>query len=336
MLAAAGIGPGDEVIIPDYTFVSTALAVSYLGARPVFIDVDRTTWNIDLKLVEKAITPKTKAIIPVDIYGLPADMPKILALAKKNNLLVLEDAAEALGAEINGQKVGTETHAAIFSFYGNKTITTGEGGMLVTNSKKIYERAKTLKEYGRDSKNRYISNLVGFNYRMTNLQAAIGLGQLQRIKSVVKRKKEILNLYKNGLKSVSGVIFQEIPRGISPSAWLISLVINPKLFGLNKNELALKLNKAGIDTRIFFPPLHRQPIYQVKRHPDPERAKRVGEEGSRWDNKINSFPVSDYLYANGLSLPSFPTLKNSEIKYICSIIKKSKGKRQNSRLQVKS
>lgn len=301
MLASAGLGPNDEVIIPDYTFVSTALAVSYLDAKPVFVDIDKKTWNINVEKIEEKITSKTKAIIPVDIYGVPTDMSAIKRIAKKYNLIILEDAAEALGAKINGKKVGSEADGAIFSFYGNKTITTGEGGMLVTNSKRIYERAKCLKEYGRDSKNRYISIMVGFNYRMTNMQAALGLGQLKRIETILKRKAEILNLYKQHLKTIPGIIFQEIPGGFIPSAWLISIVINKKLFGLSKDELASKLHQKDVDTRGFFPPLHRQPIY-----------KQSGQ-----------FPIADYLSQNGLSLPSYPTLKNSEIKYICNVIKES-------------
>jgi len=299
LLVAAGIKEGDEVLLPDYTFVSTALAVSYLKAKPVFVDVDQKTWNIDPSKIEAKITPRTKAILPVDIYGLSADMNAINKIAKKHDLLVLEDSAEAFSALYQSKKVGSMADGAIFSFYGNKTITTGEGGMLVTNNQEIYKKARSLREYGRDPINRYLSNEVGFNYRLTNLQAALGFAQLERLPQILKAKAKILSLYKKYLKNVPGIIFQEVPKGYKTSAWLISLLVDPGKFGHTQKELCTILNKRGVDTRSFFPPLHTQPIY----------------------SSLSSFPVSDYLFQNGLSLPSYPTLTEKDIKYICGIIK---------------
>lgn len=306
LLLSANILPGDEVIVPDYTFISTALAISYIGAKPVFIDSEKGSWNINYRLIEKSITKKTKAILPVHIYGIPANLIKIITIAKRYNLIVLEDAAEALGAEINQKKVGSFSEGAIFSFYGNKTITTGEGGMLVTNSKKLYERAKSLRDYGRTSKQKYLHHFNGFNYRMTNIQAALGLGQLKRIKSILRRKRQIKEIYKSKLANIPGIIFQDLENDILDACWLVSIYIQPEIFGLSKEKLEKFLSEKRIETRGFFLPLHRQPIYR------PE----------------GKFPVADSLYENGLSLPSYPSMKNEQILYICKMIKEAYGNKK--------
>lgn len=300
LLLSSGIGPGDEVIVPDFTFISTALAVSHTGAKPICVDVEKDSWNINPEKIEKAITNKTKAILAVHIYGLPAKMDTINKIAKKHKLLVLEDAAEALGAKIGDKYAGTISDGAIFSFYGNKVITCGEGGMLVTSSERVYKKAKALREYGRDlSKGRYLHTLKGFNFRMTNLQAAIGLGQLTRVESILQKKEHIFKEYYKYLQNISGISFQIDKSNFKNSYWLISILIEKKKFGVSKTEMVEMLNAKGIETRDFFYPIHSQPIYKYK----------------------GSFPVCENLFKNGLSLPSYPALEDTQIKYICGAIK---------------
>jgi len=314
---ASGIKKDDEVIIPDYTFISTALSISYTGAKVVPIDADKDTWNIDPKQIEKAITNKTKAIIPVDIYGLPANYEEIEKIAKKHNLLILEDSAEAFGSKYKRKMAGSFGDGAIFSLYGNKTITTGEGGMLVTNSKKIYENAKLLSNYGREKKGQYINKTLGFNYHMTNIQGAIGLAQIEKADKVIKRKIEIKNLYQKFLKDIPGISFQKEDKNSINVCWLISIVIDEKDFGKSKDKLSEELNKKGIDTRNFFYPIHLQPMYRLSE----EKTSYCSNEVRTQNESTNTFPISNYLYKSGLSLPSYPSLKNEEIKLICKITK---------------
>ncbi|NQV08592.1 DegT/DnrJ/EryC1/StrS family aminotransferase, partial [Candidatus Woesearchaeota archaeon] len=194
-LVALGIKKGDEVIVPNFTFVATANAVVYVGGVPVFVDADKETWNIDVDKIEEKITSKTKAIIPVNIYGHPCDMNKIMDIAKKHNLYVIEDCAESHGAEYNGEKTGSFGDISCFSFYGNKIITTGEGGMCVTNNKELAEKMSMLKDHGMKPERRYWHETIGFNYRMTNIQAAIGLAQLENINKFIETKRENTIIY---------------------------------------------------------------------------------------------------------------------------------------------
>jgi perosamine synthetase len=297
-LLAAGIKAGDEVIVPNMTFVSTANAVVFCNAKPVFVDVDKRSWNIDPEKIEEKINTKTKAIIPVHLYGCPAEMRAINKLAKEHNLFVLEDAAEAHGAEYRNKKAGALADAAAFSFYGNKIITTGEGGMVTSNNKRFIEKVNLLKDQGKSKKRKFYHTALGYNYRMTNLQAAFGLAQLEGIKKLLKRKREIAKHYADLLSSSEGISFQEVPKNAKSSYWFVSIVLEKPFPKAEK--VASKLAKAGIETRPFFTPLTKLPFYRTK-----ER-----------------FPVSEYLYKHGLSLPSGVTLKNEQIDFICKELMK--------------
>ena len=200
-LEALGIGPGDEVIVPDFTFAASINSVLYTGATPVIVDIEPETWTISIPEIEKAITPKTKAIMPVHIYGHPCDMDKIMALAKKHNLLVVEDCAEALGSTYRGKPVGAFGDAASFSFFGNKVITTGEGGMVIFQKKEHYELARVLRDHGMNPQKRYWHDVVGYNYRMTNLQAAIGVAQMEQIGTFLNKRKEMAKAYDKGFSA---------------------------------------------------------------------------------------------------------------------------------------
>ena len=300
-LTALNIGPGDEVIVPDFTFAASINSIIYTGAKPVLVDVDRYSFNIDTSLLEKKINSRTKAVMPVHLYGNPCDMDEISSLAQKFNLKIVEDAAESFGSEFNGIKTGAIGDIGCFSFFGNKTITTGEGGMVVFKSKELYEKAKILRDHGMLPQKRYWHEYLGFNYRMTNLQAAVGLAQLERANEIIEKKIHIGKMYLKALKDISGVsLVKENPKSIN-TYWLFSLVLE-KEKGWNKNLLQQKLQDNGIETRNLFYPLHIMPPYK------------------KYLNKEDNFPVSEYLSANGLSLPSSTLIIKDDIEEISNII----------------
>ncbi len=259
-LVALGIDSGDEVIVPDITFAATINAVLYTGAKPVIVDIEKDGWCISPEEIEKAITPKTKAIIPVHIYGQPCDMEKINAIAKKRGLYVIEDCAEAHGAEFDGKRVGSMGDIGCFSFFGNKVITTGEGGCCVTNNKELYDRMRLLRDHGMSVSRKYYHEMVGFNYRMTNLQAAIGCGQLEQIDKIHEMRNKLDVLYRTKLESLSFMEMQKINLNKRKKiTWLFTVLVND----FEKREWCIKkLKEAGIDSRPFFIPLSEMDIYK--------------------------------------------------------------------------
>lgn len=294
-LVSLGIKEGDEVIIPDLTFVATANAVAYTGAKPVMADVDPETWCIDPEDVKKKITPKTKAIIPVHLYGHPANMDPIMEIAEEYNLFVIEDCAEAHGAEYKGRKVGSIGNCGVFSFYGNKIITTGEGGMITTNDENLYQKAKHLRDHAMSKEKRYWHTEIGFNYRMTNIQAALGLAQLERIEEIIQKKRQIFTWYKEGLKNLEGIRLNPEKEWARNVFWMVCFV--SEVFDeIKRDEFMKKLRGQGIDTRPFFYPCSLMPMYKK-------------------DGLIN--PVSYEIYKKGLNLPSGYNLKEEEVEFIC-------------------
>lgn len=294
-LAALGIGKGDEVLVPDLTFVATPNAVAYTGAKPVLVDADPKIWNIDPEKIEEKITPNTKAIIPVHLYGHPCDMEPIMKVAEEHNLFVIEDCAEAHGAEYIGKKVGSIGDIGCFSFYGNKILTTGEGGMCITNDEKLAERMRFLKDHGM-AKKRYYHPEMGFNYRMTNIQAAIGLAQLERIDEILAIKRKNAMLYRKFIGSCKGITFQPEMPWAKTVYWLHSILLENS-FRSNRDLLMQELSAEGIDSRPFFIPMHELPMYK--------------QEG---------YPVASELSMKGINLPSSTLLSEEDIKQICSII----------------
>lgn len=299
-LVSFGIKEGDEVIIPDLTFVATANAVAYTGAKPVFADVDPEIWCIDPEDVKKKITSKTKAIIPVHLYGHPADMDPIMEIAQEYSLYVIEDAAEAHGAEYNGKKVGSLGICGVFSFYGNKIITTGEGGMITTNDEKLYEKAKFLRDHAMSKEKRYWHTEIGFNYRITNIQSALGVAQLERIGELIEKKRQIFNWYREFLQNVEGIRLNLEKEWAKNVFWMVCLVLD-KDFGITRDELMVELKKKGIDTRPFFYPISQMPMYQ----------------GS--GNYSN--PITKNLSEKGMNLPSGVNLNKGDVEWICETIK---------------
>lgn len=298
-LGAFGIKQGDEVIVPDLTFVASINAILYCGAKPVLADVDRETWCIDVKEIERLITPRTKAIIPVHLYGQPAGMKEISLLAKKHGLFVIEDAAEAFGALYHGQHMGTFGDAAAFSFFGNKMITTGEGGMVTFRDQVVASRARMLRDHGMDPRRRYWHPEVGYNYRLTNLQAAIGVAQLEQIDTFIQRKVEIGRLYRRLLSPIDAILLPAEREGVRNVYWLFSFILNPDHSTLGRDDLMKHLQANGIETRPLFFPLHTMPPYR-------------SYSGNQ------DFPNTQWISANGISLPSALTLKENEIKYVCN------------------
>ena len=300
-MLALGIGPGNEVIVPSLTFISTANAVTFTGAKPVFVDSEPYTWNIDPASIEKAITSRTKAIIPVHLYGHPADMDPILEIANKYGLAVVEDAAEAHGALCKGKKVGSIGKIGIFSFFGNKIITTGEGGMIVTDDQKLAEKLRILRDHGMDPKRRYWHSVLGYNCRMTNIQAALGVGQMERIDQIVEQKRRNAVLYNKRLQDVPGITLPPEAQWAKNIYWLYSILIDEEEFGMSSKELEEQLGKRGVETRPLFLPVHQQPIY----------------------NAGQTLPVCERLSRCGLSLPSSVNLNGNEIERITKEIRKT-------------
>ena len=301
-LASLGIKEGDEVIIPNLTFVATSNAVSYTGASPVFIDVERDTGCLDINLLKESITKSTKALIPVHLYGNPAKINEIAEIARSYDIKVVEDVSEALGGLYYGERLGSIGDIGCFSLYGNKIITSGEGGVLTTNDPKIYEKAKYLRDHAMSKEKRYWHTEIGFNYRMTNLQAALAYAQLTRIDEILNKRWAIYLRYKANLKNNRFFDFYEIEnnaksRGVN---WLTSILLKEEYI-FYRDEVIEKLKQRGIDSRPFFYPMSELPIN--KKH------------------KKNDFKSSEYLSKAGLSLPTYDTLNNKDIDLICTEIK---------------
>ena len=297
-LVALEVGAGDEVIVPSFTFIASANVCRYVGATPVFVDSEDRSWNIDPDRIEAAITPRTRAIMPVHIYGHPADMDPILDIARRHDLAVIEDAAEAHGATYRGRRVGGIGKVGCFSFFGNKIVTTGEGGMLVTHDLAIADRVRQLRDHGMSPTRRYWHTMLGFNYRMTNVQAAIGVAQMERIDEIQARRRELARAYEQRLSGIRGVHLQPHASWAESVCWLFSITIDPGVFGMGRDDLLASLQARGIDTRPLFPPAHLQPIYDTGQ----------------------SLPVSERLGATGLSLPTAAGMRMAEIDRVASAI----------------
>lgn len=302
-LSTLGIGKGDEVIVPDFSMISPILAVLYCGATPIPIDAD-ATWNLDPELVEEKISSKTRAIVIVHTYGHPAQVTELIRIARKHSLFIIEDAAEALGATVNGKLVGGFGDIACFSFYANKTITTGEGGMLITKNREWYEKARWKRDlcFGDDSESRFIHREIGFNYRLTNLQAAVGVAQMEHFAEAVEAKIAIGETYNSLLKGIGGLTLPPQTTWAKNVYWVYGIVVGDE-FGVSRSELQRLLRDANIETRNFFFPIHRQPI--------------MG------GNTNGSFKRSVNLAANGLYLPSFIGISTDNIRRVCDSIYKA-------------
>jgi len=306
-LKALGIGKDDEVIIPSLTFLAVANAVTYCNAKPVLVDIHPEYWCIDPSKIQEKISKKTRAVIPVHLYGNPCDMDAIQDIAQDKDLYVIEDAAEAHGAEYKGEKVGKFGDISCFSFYGNKIITTGEGGMCLTNNEELKNKMMILRDHGMNPQKRYWHDVIGFNYRMTNLQAAIGVAQLKKINKYISKKREIAYWYTEGLKNLADqhlITLHPQPHWAKSVYWMYSIILE-ELLGISRDKFMKYLEKNGIETRPFFYPVYNMPPYE---------------------KNDESFTVTQYISPRGLNLPSSPNLDKKDIDYIVEICSKKIGK----------
>ena len=295
-LVALGIGPDDEVIVPTLTYVASVNSIVYCNAKPVFVDSLPDTWQIDPAEVRRKITPKTKAIMAVHIYGHPCDMDELQLIAKENNLYLIEDAAEAFGSKYKGQYTGTFGDVSIFSFFGNKTITTGEGGMIVTNNKTIYDRVELYKGQGLARYREYWHEVVGYNYRMTNMAAALGLAQLERADELISKKITLAKWYDEGLEGLPLGLHHPVGNVVH-TYWMYSILTKNSD---ERTELRDLLKKNGIETRPVFHPVHTMPMYAENFQP---------------------FKTAEDLGWRGINLPSYPDLSRSDVEEICGVIR---------------
>ena len=299
-IAALGIGPGDEVIVPTFTMIATANAVRYTGATVRLVDAEPEYFNIDADRIVAAITPSTKAIVVVHVYGHPARMEAILEIARRYDLIVIEDAAEAHGAELNGRRAGGFGRVSAFSFYANKIITTGEGGMVCTDDPDLAALARKLRDHAFSSERHFWHEYLGFNYRMTNLQAAVGLAQVERLDQIVDARRKLAGWYAARLGRLPGVRTPKEAPHARNVFWMYGVRLEPE-FGLTRDQLREALGRRGIETRTFFIPIHLQPIYC---------------EAFRGE----AFPVADQLCGDGLYLPTSEALDEADVDWICAQI----------------
>lgn len=306
-MAALGIGPGDEVIVPEITWIASASPVLYQGATPVFADVDPITWCMTPESFEACITPRTKAVMVVDLYG---NMPRWVALlevAKKHGIAVIEDSAQSIGAKYRNQLAGSFGDFSVFSFHGTKTLSTGEGGMLVTDNPELYDRCMILRDHGRDLKEKRLfwHTEVGYKYKMSSMQAALGLAQLERVEELIDHKRKTFAWYQEELDGVSGMTLNEPGQDVFSTYWMVNIMLDPSL-GWTKERFMHELNVHNIDSRPFFYPLSQLPAF----------SHLPGAQGAQSRN-----PVAYSLSPYGVNLPSALTLTREQVKTVCQVVK---------------
>ena len=305
-LLSLGVGTGDEVIVPDLTWIASSAPISYVGATPVFADVDEKTWCLSEKSFEQLISSKTKAVIPVDLYGNVPDMDSICEVARRHGIYVIEDAAQAIDSEYGGRKAGSFGDTGVFSFHGSKTLVTGEGGMLVTDLENVYQRSRFLMDHGHVPGDKMFWNTeVAYKYKMSSMQAALGLAQLERIEELVTRKRQIFAWYGQELASVEGVTLNYEAPGTKNTYWMVTVILD-EAFGISKERLMSLLSKRHIDCRPFFHPLSSLPAY----------AHLPQAQEARLRNHV-SYQVSPY----GINLPCGLNMTPEKVRYVCSVLK---------------
>ena len=310
-VAAAEIGAGEEVLVSSSTNIATALAVAHNNAIPVPLDSEELTWNLNLDLVEDLITEKTKAIIPVHLYGHPVDMDRLMEIARRHNLLVIEDCAESHGATCRGRMTGSFGDMACFSFYANKVITTGEGGMVTTNDERLAERLRLLRNLA-FTKPRFRHEELGFNFRMMGYQAAMGSAQFAKIENIVSEKRRVAHTYNNYLRDIEGLQLPHEADWARNVYWMYAVVVHSE-FGMTRDGLMNHLRDSGIDTRTFFCPMNQQPCLQSLPYFRPVPC-----------------PVADSLWENGLYLPSTYSLSEDVIKQISDVVRRASDRRKEA------
>jgi len=298
---AAGLRPGDEVIVPSLTYIATANAVRYAQGAPVFVDVDPETWCLDPALIEAAISPRTRGVIAVDLYGHPADMDRIREVASRHGLWVIEDAAEAHFATYKGRVTGSLADMTVFSFFGNKIVTCGEGGAITTDDPALERRIRLLRNQGMDPERRYFFGVVGYNYRLTNVACALLCAQLERRDWLINRRRELYRRYRGRLAGVPGVGLQPVAPWAEVTPWLFCVTIDAERFGLTRDEVMTALQQNRIETRPFFLPVHQLPPYAPGHRRGP-------------------LPITEKLAASGINLPTFSGMTDAQVDRVCSTL----------------
>ena len=305
-LLALGIGPGDEVVVPECTWIATAAPIAYVGATVVFADIDADSWCLSSSSFAACITPRTKAVIPVDLYGNMPDLSEIRRIASKHGIRIIEDAAEAIGSRFQGRLAGTWGDTGVFSFHGSKTMTTYEGGMLITDDAALHQRALFLRDHGRKPGDRNFFNAeVAYKYKMTSMQAALGLAQIERIEELIARKREIFSWYRAALTGIAGLSLNHEAPGVFNTYWMVTILVNPRR-GLRKEQLMDAMSAAGIDTRPFFHPLSALPAY-------------AGTDAARQGAARNA--ISYRLSPFGLNLPSGLNLTRPQVERVAQALR---------------
>lgn len=305
-LLALGIGPGDEVIVPEATWIATAAPISYVGATPIFADIDPLTWCLSPQAFEACLSPRTKAVIPVDLYGGVPDWDAIRAIANRHHVFIIEDAAEAIGSEYKGRKAGSFGETGVFSFHGSKTLTTGEGGMLVTDREDVYQRVLQLRDHGRRPGDTLFWNYeVAHKYKMSSMQAALGLAQLERIDELLARKIEIFRWYQEELKDLEEVSLNYQPPGSKNTYWMVTIIWTSR-YDLSKVQLISLLKERNIDCRPFFFPLSSLPAYEHSKEALAARQRNA---------------VSYQISERSINLPSALNLSREDVKYVCDVLR---------------
>jgi len=311
-LAALGVGPGDEVIVPEGTWIATAAPISYVGATPVFADIDEQTWCLSPESLEACITPRTRAVIPVDLYGGMGRMDEIRAVADARGVVIVEDAAEAIGSRYHGKLAGSFGDTGVFSFHGSKTLTTGEGGMLVTDRDDLHDQVLFLRDHGRAPGEKMFWNAqVAFKYKMSSMQAALGLAQLERIDELLACKREIFEWYRQHLEPLDAVTLNAEPPETFNTYWMVTVILDPKL-GKTKEQIIAEMSERNIDCRPFFYPLSSLPAYD-----DLEAAREAH------DRNTVSYKISPF----GVNLPSALSLTQDQVASVCRALREVLGLR---------
>lgn len=306
LLKGLNIGPGDEVIVPTLTFVATANAVRHAGARPVFADIDPANWCLDPGALEALVTPRTKGIIAVHLYGHPADMDAINGLASRFGLWTIEDAAQAHGARYKGRAAGALATAATFSFYGNKIVTCGEGGAIAIDDPVLESRLRALRGHGVDPGRRYHFTEIGYNFRLSNLSCAVLCAQMEHVESDLRRRRQIFDRYRARLSGVHGIGFQPKADWAEPAPWLFCITVDAAQFGINRDQLIDRLGAEGIETRPFFVPVHALPPYADSNA-----------------GRLDAFPLAAHLAARGLCLPTFAGLTDANLDRVADAVRRA-------------
>jgi perosamine synthetase len=308
-LLALEIGPGDEVLVPDTTFIGSATSVMLAGATPVFVEVNQRNFQVDVSRAEALVTPRTRAIMPVHLYGMVANMTEVMAFSERYGLRVIEDAAQAVGVRYEGRHAGTFGDVGCFSFFADKTITTGEGGYVVCRTEEVHEKLLCLRNQGRRDRGSFIHPTVGYNFRMTDMQAAVGVAQLARLDRIIERKRTILGWYRDELDGVEPVTFLDVEPGSEFVPFRVVLI------GRDAHGLMAFLEERGVSARTFFHPMHKQPCF----------AHLGRARGGPLDLDDSAYPNATYGYDHGVCLPVFPELSREQVEYVCAGIREFYG-----------